>query len=190
MGEFNYFDLIAAVIILISTGFAYTRGLVREVTSIIVWLIAAIIAYFAAPGALPIVGSIPVVGDLLAENCQLAVIAGFTVAFAFAWIVLSLIASILVRIAKLPAISALDKGTGMIFGVLRGALVLIVILAANDALFSEGNSPFSISKSQSANLLRGPTDAVMQLIPDDTPDWLEGIYGDAMTVCDNPLTEA
>ena len=183
MGEFNYFDLISAGIILASAIFAYARGIVREVTSIAVWVISAVVAYVMAPGALPLMGQIPVVGEFLKDSCQLSVIAAFTVVFSVALIVLTFLSSILVRVANLPAIGAVDKGVGIMFGVLRGAFVIVLILVANDFLFDSETAPNAVSGSKSAEMLEGATQALQQTVPADTPKWLESIYGNAMTVC-------
>ena len=183
MGEFNYFDLISAGIILVSAIFAYARGIVLEVTSIAVWVISAVVAYVVAPGALPLVDKIPVLGEFLKDSCQLSVIAAFTVAFSITLIVLTFLASVLVRFANLPAIGAVDKGFGIMFGVLRGAFVIVLILVANDFLFASDDVLNVVSGSKSAELLGGATQAVQQMIPADTPEWLENIYGNAMTVC-------
>ncbi|MCE2521631.1 MAG: CvpA family protein [Rhodobacteraceae bacterium] len=183
MGNFNYFDLISVGIILVSAIFAYSRGIVREFTSIAVWVIAAIVAYVSAPGALPLVGHIPVLGEFLEDSCQLSVIAAFTIAFSVTLIVLTFLASMLVKLANLPAIGAIDKGVGIMFGVLRGAFVIVLILVANDFLFASGQSPTVVSDSRSAELLDGAKVALQQLVPADTPEWLENIYGSAMNVC-------
>ena len=183
MGDFNYFDLISAGIIVASAIFAYARGIVREVTSIAVWVVSAIIAYIAAPSALPFVGQIPVLGEFLKDSCQLSVIAAFTIAFSVTLIILTIAAAALVRVASLPAVNAINQGVGIIFGVLRGALVIVIILVANDVLFATEQTPTTVSESRSAELLHGAKVAVLQLIPADTPEWLEDIYGNAMTIC-------
>ena len=186
MGEFNYFDLIAAALVVLSAGFAYARGVVREIMAILVWVASAAIAYYAAPGALPYVSQIPVVGSYFAASCQLSIIGGFTIVFSVTLILLSLVTSILVSVAKLPAISAVNKGFGIMFGVLRGAFVIVIILAVNDALFASETTSNVVSDSKSADLLHGGKVALLQMIPEDTPDWLEGIYQHAMTVCAPP----
>ncbi len=73
MDNFTWVDGGAALIILLSAVLAYARGLVRELMAIAGWVGAAILAFLFAPAATPIVKEIPVVGEFLADSCELSV---------------------------------------------------------------------------------------------------------------------
>ncbi len=190
MGEFNYFDLISAGIILASAYLAYIRGIVREIMAIAVWVIAAAVAYFSAPFLYPYMSLIPVIGELLRDSCQLATIAAFTVGFSIAVIVLTVVTAFLVRLGNLPVINIVNRGAGIVFGVLRGVIVVGIVLAVNEGLFDNNSVSSTISESRSASALVVVRDVLMDSVPDRTPDWLEAIYQNAMAVCDTDRIEA
>ncbi len=190
MGEFNYFDLISAGIILVSAYLAYIRGIVREIMAIAVWVLAAVIAYFSAPFLYPHMSLIPVIGDLLRDSCQLATIAAFTVGFSIAVIVLTVITTFLVRLGNLPVINIVNKGFGIAFGALRGIIVVGIVLAVNEGLLDNNSVSSTISESSSAGALVVVKDALLNSVPDGSPDWLEVIYQNAMAACDMDRIEA
>ena len=77
MEGFTIFDAVVAGAILISAVLAYSRGLVREVMSILGWVAAAIVAFIFAPRALPLMNEMPYLGDFIGGSCELGIMAAF-----------------------------------------------------------------------------------------------------------------
>lgn len=114
------FDFVIIAIILLSSIFAFSRGLVREALSIGAWILAAVIAFYAFPYVLPFVGRyVPkgVVADIAAG-------AGV---FILALVLLHMIARMLAGRVKNSHLSPVDRTLGLLFGLARG-LVLACIL--------------------------------------------------------------
>ena len=82
MEGFNVVDAVVAVIIVLSSLLAYSRGLVREAMAIAGWVAAAIVAFVFAPNVMPLIEEIPMIGPILADSCELSIIASFAAVFA------------------------------------------------------------------------------------------------------------
>ena len=90
MEGFTIIDGVVAIVIVISALLAYSRGFVREVLAIAGWIGATILAFIFADQAQPLVAQIPVLGDMIGDSCELAIIASFAAVFAVALIVFAI----------------------------------------------------------------------------------------------------
>ena len=79
MEGFTIIDGVVALVIVLSALLAYGRGLVRELMAIVGWVAAAILAFLFAPQVEPLVREIPVVGEFLADSCELSIIGAFAI---------------------------------------------------------------------------------------------------------------
>ena len=89
MEGFNVVDAVVAVIIVLSSLLAYSRGLVREAMAIAGWVAAAIVAFVFAPNVMPLIEEIPMIGPILADSCELSIIASFAAVFAITLMIVS-----------------------------------------------------------------------------------------------------
>ncbi|MEM6390737.1 MAG: CvpA family protein, partial [Pseudomonadota bacterium] len=126
MEGFTIIDGIVALVILLSALLAYSRGLVREALAIGGWIVAAIVAYMFAPQVEPLVKEVPVISDLIGDNCELALIVGAGAVFAAALIVMSLITPVFSSAVQRSAVGGIDQGLGFLFGVARGILLVAI----------------------------------------------------------------
>ena len=117
-------DLILLVIMLISALLAMVRGFMREILSIVSWVVAALAAYFALPRLSPWAKQF--FGTL--GDTAVSVIVGGSV-----FLLTLLIVSILtVRISDMvldSRIGALDRTLGFVFGLARGLIIVVVAFA-------------------------------------------------------------
>ena len=117
-------DLGVAVVLLVSAFFAFARGFVHEILSVIGW----VGAIFAAIYGLPYVK--PHARDLIEMELIADVAAGAFV-FLITLLVLSLLTGAIARRVKDSSLNALDRALGFLFGLARGAvLVSLVFIAA------------------------------------------------------------
>ena len=114
---YSYLDLAIAGIILLSALFAVVRGFVREVLSVAAWIGAGLVALY---GFTPLR---PHARDLLGPGL-IADIALGAVLFLFALIVFSLITHAVARRVRGSALSAVDRTLGLVFGIVRGAVLV------------------------------------------------------------------
>ncbi len=194
MDGFTIVDGVVAAIILVSAILAYSRGLVREAMAIVGWIAAAILAFTFAKVAEPLVKELPVVGDMLAGSCELAIIAAFAVVFALALVAVSFFTPLLSGAIRGSVLGPIDQGLGFVFGVLRGLVLVAVAFVVYDRVTVSEGIP-AVEQSRSATIFNRARGSIEERIPDDAPGWIltryEGLVGTcgapAAPVSDAPL---
>lgn len=154
MNGFTLVDGVVLAVIAISAVLAYSRGLVREMLSIAGWVIAAIAAFAFAPAIEPLVREIPVLRDILGGNCELGLLAAFAAVFAVALIIVSLFTPLLSGAVQNSALGPVDQGLGLLFGVARGVLLVIIALVVYNQVLGAGGVAM-VDESRSRAVLAG-----------------------------------
>lgn len=112
------FDLAILALILLSTLFAFVRGVVRELIALVAWVVGFVGAIAFAPtvGAwIPEIPGYPAVRYLIA----------FAVILIAALVIGAIIAGPLARVIRAAGLGFVDRFLGSIFGMLRGLLVIV-----------------------------------------------------------------
>ena len=182
MDGFTIIDGVVALVIVISAVLAYSRGFVRELMAIVGWVAAAILAFLFAPKAVPLVKEIPVLGDYLADSCELSIIAAFAAVFALALVVVSLFTPLFASVVQRSALGGLDQGLGFFFGVLRGILLVAVALVVYDRVVVNDSIPM-VDNSRTAKIFARTQDSIDQQIPEDAPGWIVQRYEQLVGNC-------
>ena len=183
MEGFNIVDGIVLATAVISSLLAYARGLVREVMAIVGWIVAAIAAFVFAPQVMPLVKEIPVVGSILADSCELSIIASFAAVFAIALLIMSFFTPLLSSLINKSMLGKLDQSLGFIFGVIRGiALIAIGFFAYNTVLSAE-SFPM-IDKSRSAQVFGDMASSIEERNPERALGWVTLQYEQLVSVCE------
>ena len=113
------FDLIVIGIIGLSTVFAFWRGLIRVVMS----LVALIAAVLAAIQFSPVVATmLPALGD----NAATRYLAAFALIFIVVALVGALLGWVLSRAIRAIGLGFVDRLLGAVFGVARGVLIVVI----------------------------------------------------------------
>ena len=187
MEGLNTFDIIAIVIIVLSVVLSFSRGFIREAMSIIGWIVAAIAAYIFAPLCTPLLSKIAYVGPLLAGSCELSIVVSFAICFAIALLIWSLLTSLASSMAQMPVLNAFDRSLGVLFGSVRGIILIAIVLIINNTIMPSGKIYDSVSNSQSSSILINFSESFMERLPDGPPDWLVNSYSNLMSVCDENI---
>jgi membrane protein required for colicin V production len=182
MDNFTWVDGGAALIILLSAVLAYSRGLVRELMAIAGWVGAAILAFLFAPAATPLIKEIPMVGEFLADSCELSVVAAFAGVFALGLIVAALFTPLFSSLVQRSAVGGIDQALGFLFGVLRGVLLIAVAFIVYDRALANASIP-AIDNSRTAKVFANFQASIDASIPSDAPGWIVARYNDLTTVC-------
>ena len=183
MEGFNIVDGIVLATVVISSLLAYARGLVREVMAIVGWIVAAIAAFVFAPQVMPLVKEIPVVGSILADSCELSIIASFAAVFAIALLIMSFFTPLLSSLINKSMLGKLDQSLGFIFGVIRGiALIALGFFAYNTVLSAE-SFPM-IDKSRSAQVFGDMATSIEERNPERALGWVTLQYEQLVSVCE------
>jgi membrane protein required for colicin V production len=121
LAQFNGFDWIVVVIVAVSALLSLWRGFVREALSLAGWVVAFIVANLAA------VHLAEATGDLIANRTGRYIVA-WSVLFVATLVASGLAAKLLSRVIKASGLGVLDRGLGMVFGALRGALIVMALV--------------------------------------------------------------
>ena len=111
-------DFVLLAIVAISAFVAFVRGFVREVLGIAAWAAAAYVAWKGYPLANPYV-----LGWI--HNKQFADIATYGIVFVLALIIFTIITNIIGRAVRGSVLGGLDRTLGLVFGIVRGAALLV-----------------------------------------------------------------
>ena len=154
----NPFDIVVIILIALSGLFAFARGFVKEALSVGAWVGAGLAALYALPY------SRPIAERFLTKGMISDVAAGLAV-FVTVLIVLSLMGSAIARRVKDSALSAIDRSLGLLFGLLRGAILACLLFIVVNWALPEANRPVWIKEARTAPLLSIGADKLKALVP-------------------------
>ncbi len=189
MEGFTIVDGVVAGVIVLSAILAYSRGFVREAMAIVGWVGAALLAFVFAPAAQPLIKEVPVLGEFLADSCELSMIGAFAAVFAVGLILASLFTPLLSSVVQRSALGGADQGLGFLFGVARGVVLVMVAFLVYDRALS-GTEVEMIDASRSAKVFATFQDRVNAAVPDGAPDWIVSRYNDLTKSCAAPADPA
>lgn len=155
----NPVDLAVLAVIALSAVFAFARGFVRETLSIVAWVGAALITLYGFRSVEGIVARF-VTTPLLAE-----LTAGAGV-FLAALIVLTILTGSLAGLVQSSALSPIDRTLGLIFGVVRGAVLVSVAYFVIDITLPPNDRPAWLSDARSQPLLAEGAGMLRRVLPD------------------------
>ena len=154
----NMLDAAVLALLLLSALFAFARGFVREALSIVAWLGAAAITVY---GFAPVYGvaiqhlTTPLLADLVAG-------AGL---FLVSLILLTIVTSMIAHRIHAGAMSSIDRTLGLIFGLLRGAVLVSLAWLVLDISEPPGDRPGWIKDAKSAPLLAQGAQMLRDVLP-------------------------
>jgi membrane protein required for colicin V production len=155
----NALDIGVIAIVVLSGLFAFARGFVREVLSILVWFSASYAALYAYPNLRPYTTKVLPPGPVADAVGGIAV-------FLVVLIVLSIIASIIARGVKRTGLSALDRSLGLLFGLGRGVLLVCIgYIALFWILPPGGDMPHWIAEARTQPILKQGADLLQRMVP-------------------------
>ncbi len=118
------FDIAVIVVVLLSALLGLWRGVIREVFALAAW-IAAIVCMFLFGGR--VAQMLPLL-QLSAETAWLRSLAGHALVFVGVFLLLSVIGFVFSKLVKAVGLSFVDRALGMVFGVLRGVLIVVLLV--------------------------------------------------------------
>ncbi|MCO4837990.1 MAG: CvpA family protein [Oceanospirillaceae bacterium] len=122
MESLNVFDWILVAIISVSCIFGLLRGFVKELLSLASWVAAFFVArLFSFKLSNFMVDWI--------DQPQFRLIAAFAILFAATLVVGALINNVFSRLVSATGLSGTDRLFGMVFGIVRGGLLVIVLVS-------------------------------------------------------------
>ncbi len=122
MNALIWIDWVIIALLTVSTLISLKRGFVREALSLITWVAAFIVARTFHPQMQSLLES-------TVETPLVRLIAAFAILFVGTLIVGAIINNMIGHLVRVTGLSATDRVLGMVFGLLRGVVVVIVAIA-------------------------------------------------------------
>ena len=138
----NLVDVVVLAILALSALAGLSRGLVREVLGLAAWTGAGYVAFRYGPDLLP------AAHGYIADS-SFAQAATYIVAFVASLTVLSIAASVLGRLARAPGLGGLDRSLGLVFGLARGALIVVAAYIVGGFLLPADSWPLKVREARS-----------------------------------------
>jgi membrane protein required for colicin V production len=159
----NLADLIVIVVLLVSGVFAFVRGFVHEVLAVASWVGAAFVTLYAYPLVQPWVLGV------IAVEFIASLLTGVGL-FLVALVLFSVLTRILSNRIQHSSLGALDRSLGLLFGFLRGAVIVVLVWLALGYMVTEGDRPAWIQEARSRPLVERGAGLLLTLVP---PELLE-----------------
>jgi membrane protein required for colicin V production len=176
MEGFTVVDAAVLGIVAISAMLAFARGFVRELLSIAAWVGAAVAAFIFAPAVEPLMREVPVLRDIIGTSCELGLLAGFAVVFAVALVLFSIFTPLLAGAVQNSALGPVDKGFGFLFGVARGALLVLIAFLVYDQVIGADGGVVAVDQSRSRALFADLQSDIGRQLPEEAPAWVASQY--------------
>ncbi|RCL00979.1 MAG: membrane protein required for colicin V production [Candidatus Tokpelaia sp. JSC188] len=150
-------DGLVILLILLSTFLAMVRGFLREILSLLPWIMAMTMAYFFYKPMLPLL-------EPYISNHMLVTVIAITGIFVIALIIISAFTMKLADIIINNRISTLDRTLGFIFGFVRSVLILVVATLFINGLIPS-NQPAWIVNAKTKPMLDVLSNKVWNAVP-------------------------
>jgi membrane protein required for colicin V production len=161
------FDIGVGILVLISALLATTRGLTREILSLVTWAGAAAAAIWMWQFH-PEIAREYVADDTVAD------IATVVVTFIVALIILHIITMRIADFITDSRLGPLDRTLGFVFGALRGILIAVVVVVFGRWLMAD-SLPVWAAEAQSLPMLESIGNSLVSALPDNLEEQVNNI---------------
>ncbi|MBL6940605.1 MAG: CvpA family protein [Rhodospirillales bacterium] len=156
----NITDIAVIVVVLISAFLAYARGFVHEVLSVAGWIGAAFITIYAFPFVQPYAR------DLIPIELAADLAAGVVV-FIVSLTVLSILTRAISKRVQDSTLNALDRSLGLLFGMVRGAVLVCLVYIAIEWMMPVADQPAWLRDARTMPIIELGADWLRMLIPEE-----------------------
>ncbi len=158
-GGLAILDLALIAVVLLSGLLALLRGFVHEVLSFGAWIGAALVALYAFPYAQPYAR------DLISIQVVADVGAGVVI-FLITLVIFSLLAKAISAGVHKSGLSALDRTLGLVFGLVRGAVLVSLAWLIFAWLVPESDHPGWVKEARALPLVKDGAQILRDLVPE------------------------
>ncbi|MCG7492872.1 CvpA family protein [Thalassobius sp. Cn5-15] len=183
MDGFTIIDGVVALVIILSALLAYSRGVVREGLAIAGWILAAVLAFMFAPTVQPLVKEIPVLGEFIADSCELSMLGAAFVVAALVLVLASVFSPLFSSMIQKSVLGGLDQGLGFLFGVVRGVLLVAITFFVYETI-AVGQEVAMVDNSRSAKVFSSMTGKIEERDPSASLGWITSKYEDLVSSCE------
>ena len=183
MEPLSSFDLISVVLILFSGFFAYLRGFIKEVLLILNWILAIVVAYFVSPQIFVSISEIEFIMRILGDSCELMMILSFLLGFTLALIAISFVTYRISYLIETSIFNEINKIFGLLFGFLRGGIIVIIFLIIYNQALKDTVSWSFIGLSKSNTITLAVQEKILTQYPQNIPEWIISNYDNLLMSC-------
>jgi membrane protein required for colicin V production len=155
----NVTDLIIILVLVLSAVFAFFRGFVHETLAVGSWIGSAVVTLYAFPYVQPKARAhipSPLIADL---------VAGIAI-FLIVLVLLSVLTRVLSRRVRDSSLGPLDRSLGLIFGVVRGAVLVCIAWLMIVWILPREDMPSWITEARGLPLVERGGTLIARLIPE------------------------
>lgn len=163
MQQLNNLDVIILIITAVSALIALYRGLVKEVLSIVGWILAAIVVFYLLPILTPLAK------HYIASSMMAGIVTALLILIIF-YIIWLLSTDKMIGKVRSSKLSSLDRVLGLLFGVLRACLLVILFNIIMNWILPEESKEGMFKESRYFTLAGKFAEPIESLIPDSTID--------------------
>jgi membrane protein required for colicin V production len=153
-------DVVLIVVMLISGLLAMVRGFMREILSIIAWVLAAGATLYAYAKLLPL-------AKQYFNNDIVAAVAVIGGVFLLTLLIVSILTVRLSDMVLDSRVGALDRTLGFLFGLARGLVIVVVAFMFFNWLVPDRSQPEWVRTAKSKVVLTGTGQWLMSMLPED-----------------------
>ncbi len=157
----NILDYAIIIILVVSVILSTLRGMTREALGLVGWPIAIFVAKYSAPVIEPMIVSVIKVGGI-------GQALSWALPFAVVVVLWFVVSSVLAPALKRAGLGALDRWLGIIFGLIRGyVIVLLTYAVAVVIMEGENNLPKQVGEAAFNPYVRASVISLSAMAPDD-----------------------
>jgi len=156
----NWVDVFVIAVIIVSGLLAFLRGFVREALAVAAWIGALFAAWSLFPTLQPQFRS-------WIGHPELAGPAAFLVVFVVVLVVLSVVAGLVGGVVRASVMGGVDRTLGTLFGMLRGAVLVIAAYIGLGMLASPDRWPDALTQARTVPYAYAGAVWVAGLLPSD-----------------------
>ena len=156
----NWVDAALIAVVVLSAICAYFRGLVREVLSLGAWIGAALAAFLAREPLRPHVSQ-------WLEPPILADAVGTGAVFLVVLVILKIVTNMIADVVQDSMLGGVDRVLGLVFGAMRGAVVLVLAYIIAGMFAPETNAwPAAVKEARGLPLIADTARRVVEQLPE------------------------
>ena len=142
----TFLDGILIAIVLISAALSMARGFIREVLSILSWVVAGVATYFLYDDLLPHIHDI-ISNEIISHGISITII------FLVTLFIVSYITHKISDFLLDAKVGTLDRSAGFIFGAARGFLLMVAAMLLFNLFVTDAQQPAWVTDAKSKPIL-------------------------------------
>ena len=169
INNFNQIDILIVILTIISMIYGYSRGLIKEILSILSILVSVYISINVYPN----------ISLLIKEYIDMAVFAdsiSFALMFLFLYSLINIFSNFIVSSITNTPLRILDKNFGILFGFFRALLIFSLLNILLYSTLWKQNIPEWLNNSKSMVLINYTSDKLIQILPNRSLKSIEQLF--------------